>query len=52
MKKIICGIAFFFSVHRWSPVRIPAVIIQHRNAAAREVIQTIRVIVIKVDYKD
>lgn len=51
MKKIICGIAFF-SVHRWSPVRIPAVIIQHRNAAAREVIQTIRVIVIKVDYKD
>lgn len=51
MKKIICGIAFF-SVHRWSLVRIPAVIIQHRNAAAREVIQTIRVIVIKVDYKD
>ncbi|CUQ50196.1 Uncharacterised protein [Segatella copri] len=33
-------------------MRIPAVIIQHRNVAAREVIQTIRVIVIKVDYKD
>lgn len=51
MKKIICGIALLFST-LMAPVRIPAVIIQHRNVAAREVIQTIRVIVIKVDYKD
>ena len=52
MKKIIWGIALFFSTSMVAGVRIPAVIIQHRNVAAREVIQTIRVIVIKVDYKD
>lgn len=37
MKKIIWGIALLFSTSMVAGA-IPAVIIQHRNAAAREVI--------------